>query len=205
MTTKTLLSGHNLTCIRQDRILFEQLNLHVCEGDILQIKGRNGAGKTSLLRILAGLARPYEGQVHYPTTPLDDETPDLLYIGHKQGMKSDLTAQDNLEFYQQLHAYSTPPLQALKALQLDGFESICAHQLSAGQQKRNALARLIGAPYAMWIIDEPFSALDAIGVAYLEHLFLEHARQGGCLIFTTHQSSKVQSYEKFRVLDLHRN
>tara|TARA_B100001094_G_scaffold333359_1_gene411083 strand:+ start:21263 stop:21880 length:618 start_codon:yes stop_codon:yes gene_type:complete len=204
MAAQTLLSGCNLTCIRQDRILFEHLHLDVHEGDILQVQGRNGAGKTSLLRILAGLSRPYEGHVRYPQADQEAEQSNILYIGHKQGLKSDLSTQENLDFYQRLHAYPVTPLDALTRLQLDGFEDTSTHHLSAGQQKRNALARLIHAPYNIWIVDEPFSALDTTGITHLEQLFLQHVYQGGCLIFTTHQPSKVQNYEKFRVLDLHK-
>jgi len=203
--TTPLLSANNLTCIREERILFEQLNLQINAGDIVQIEGPNGAGKTSLLRILAGLSEPYEGQVFFYDNQQKQSIHDdgelfhqnLVYLGHLPGVKGEMSAAENLTFNLALHGLNTGSVDAnLSEVNLLGFEDSLASHLSAGQHRRIALARLFASQTLakkakIWILDEPFTAIDKQGVANLERLFLQHAQQGGCVILTTHQDLTI--------------
>ena len=187
-----LLRAEQLTCIKQDRILFEHLDVAVYPGDIIQVAGPNGAGKTSLLRILAGLAQPHEGQVLYNETPIGADPEQyhqsLLYIGHKAGVKAELSAEENLQFSLALHQHDANQAEALlESVGLLGFEDSLAAQLSAGQHRRISLAQLWSSHAKVWILDEPFTAIDVKGVAAIEQQILSHAQQGGCVILTTHQ------------------
>ncbi|SDK35365.1 heme exporter protein A [Ferrimonas sediminum] len=202
-----LLSANELTCIREERILFDGLSFAVHGGDIIQIEGPNGAGKTSLLRILAGLSRPYAGDVHYrgnPTTEVrDDFHADLLYLGHLPGVKSELTAEENLAFNLNIAGYNDVDIRAtLAKVNLTGFEEHPAGHLSAGQHRRIALARLWHSDAKIWILDEPLTAIDKKGVAELEQLMLDHANRGGCVILTTHQDLQLVGADRLKKLRL---
>jgi heme exporter protein A len=191
-----LLSANQLTCIREERILFEKLNFSINCGDIIQVEGPNGAGKTSLLRILAGLSQPYEGQVQFNHTSIHDErelfNQNLHYIGHLAGIKGEMTAQENLEFNLNLCGLdSTEAEKTLNQVNLLGFEDALASHLSAGQHRRIALAKLWQSKAPIWILDEPFTAIDKNGVKKLEELMIKHAKSGGCVILTTHQDLSI--------------
>jgi len=191
-----LLNSHQLTCIREERILFEELSFSVCSGDIIQIEGPNGAGKTSLLRILAGLSQPYEGSVNFKGKSINDDRElynlNLLYIGHLAGIKGEMTAQENLAFNLALSGLDhTAAEQTLSEVNLLGFEDALASHLSAGQHRRIALAKLWQSKAPIWILDEPFTAIDKNGVIKLEKLIVEHAKAGGCVILTTHQDLNI--------------
>lgn len=190
--TETLLSARNLTCIREERMLFEALELDFSAGDIIQIEGPNGAGKTSLLRILAGLSQPYDGNIYFQHVDISEQREDfhqnLLYLGHLPGVKGEMTAKENLAFNLALHGLNSSDAEAtLAEVNLFGFEDTLASHLSAGQHRRIALARLWQSQDKIWILDEPFTAIDKVGVKKLEQLFLQHADNGGCVILTTHQ------------------
>lgn len=196
--SNALLHAEKLTCIREDRILFEELSCQFDAGDIVQIAGPNGAGKTSLLRILAGLSQPYEGEVLYKNTPLSKNielyNQNLTYIGHLAGVKGEMSAQENLEFYLAMHGQQASEAEnTLANVNLLGFEDALASHLSAGQHRRIALARLWQCPKPIWILDEPFTAIDKQGVKNLESLFIEHADNGGCVILTTHQDLSIDA------------
>jgi heme exporter protein A len=195
--SSSLLRAQQLTCIREDRLLFDELTFAVCPGDIVQIEGPNGAGKTSLLRILAGLSLPYEGKVLYRQQNITKSTEqfnqDLLYLGHLPGVKGEMTAQENLEFNLALQGLDNhQAAYHLQQVNLLGFEDALAAHLSAGQHRRIALARLWQSAAKIWILDEPFTAIDKNGVAKLEQLFVRHAQQGGCVILTTHQDLSIE-------------
>jgi heme exporter protein A len=187
-----LISAQQLTCIREERILFEQLPVQINAGDIVQVEGPNGAGKTSLLRILAGLSQPFEGEVCFNNTPIEQcreyYHQHLLYLGHLPGVKGEMTAAENLHFNLALHGVNTQGIATnLTDVDLLGFEDSLASHLSAGQHRRIALARLLNTNATVWILDEPFTAIDKQGVTKLEQLFIKHADRGGCVILTTHQ------------------
>jgi len=188
----------NLSCVRDERTLFSGLSFTVLPGEMVQIEGRNGAGKTSLLRILAGLSSPDAGEVRWQGVNTrrqrDVFHQELLYLGHQPGIKSVLTAFENLAFYLSVSspsvrgdAASEAIYQALENVGLLGYEDVAVAQMSAGQQRRVALARLWLSNAPLWILDEPLTAIDKQGVATLTALFGQHAEQGGMVLLTTHQ------------------
>lgn len=173
-------------------MLFENLDLNICPGEIVQIEGANGSGKTSLLRILAGLSLPYEGEVFFQDKPIaqirEQFHQNLLFLGHLAGVKGEMSAQENLAFNLALHGLEISSAEdTLSEVNLLGFEDALASHLSAGQHRRIALAKLWQSRAPIWILDEPFTAIDKLGVKKLEELFLKHASNGGCVILTTHQ------------------
>ncbi|WP_112481014.1 cytochrome c biogenesis heme-transporting ATPase CcmA [Vibrio variabilis] len=189
-----MLEVTNLTAIRDERVLFENLSFSLQIGDLVQIEGRNGTGKTTLMRIVAGLGDKEEGDIKWNGESIQSNREDfhqsLLFLGHQTGVKRDLTAFENLRFYQSIHAPLTSDQQIFTALTqvgLAGREDVPVAQLSAGQQRRVALARLWLSEQMLWILDEPLTAIDKQGVKVLENLFLEHANKGGIVLLTTHQ------------------
>ncbi len=196
-----------LSCERDWRLLFERLDLQVAAGDMLQIAGPNGSGKTSLLRLLSGLMQPTAGAVMLKGQALDSQRGELarnlLWIGHAAGIKGLLSAEENLTWLCALHQPATREAiwQALAAVGLRGFEDVPCHTLSAGQQRRVGLARLFLSPPPLWILDEPFTALDKAGVAQLEGHLAVHCEAGGMVVLTTHHTL-VEKPAGFRELDL---
>ncbi len=189
-----MLEAKDLACIRDDRVLFSRLCFRVAPGDIVQIEGINGAGKTSLLRILAGLASPARGEVLWRRRNISLERGeyhrDLLYIGHQTGIKLALTPFENLAFYQAAGGgprNEKAVWQALEQVGLLGYEELPAAGLSAGQQRRVALARLWLSPARLWILDEPFTAIDKQGAVRLMSLFAGHSAARGMVLLTTHR------------------
>ncbi|HIG8797901.1 TPA: cytochrome c biogenesis heme-transporting ATPase CcmA [Raoultella terrigena] len=185
-----MLHAEQLTCIYDERLLFQALTLTVNRGEMLQVSGDNGSGKTSLLRLLCGLARPESGVVSWQGEPLssvrDAFHQQLLWCGHKPGVKAALTADENLRFF---FAQTSPRAreEALAAMGLAGYEDVALSQLSAGQQRRVALTRLWLTSATLWILDEPFTALDATAVERLTRRLEQHVQAGGSVILTTHQ------------------
>ena len=188
----------NLSCVRDERTLFSGLSFTLEPGEIVQIEGRNGAGKTSLMRILAGLSSADAGEVRWQGVNTrrqrDVFHQQLLYLGHQPGIKSVLTAFENLAFYLSVNRPSGKAetdadaiYQALDNVGLLGYEDVTVAQMSAGQQRRVALARLWLSTAPLWILDEPLTAIDKQGVATLINLFEQHAEQGGMVLLTTHQ------------------
>lgn len=198
---KVVLRGRQLACERDERELFKDLDLSVADGDMLRIEGPNGSGKTSLLKILTAQLVPNSGALEWHGRPLprvrDDYLRSLLYIGHTPGVTASLTAQENLEWAAALagrHANAAVIERALANAGLYGFETVPAGQLSAGQQRRVALARLELIPRPLWILDEPFTALDRAGVDWLEQRLLAHRDAGGAIVLTTHHDFIASQY-----------
>ncbi|MGY4676798.1 cytochrome c biogenesis heme-transporting ATPase CcmA [Pasteurella sp. P03HT] len=206
MQKSAQLKIENLACQRGDHLLFSALDLTIKSGDFIQIEGHNGIGKTSLLRIIVGLAQQFEGKVWWNNQLIqhqrEDYQYDLLYLGHHSGVKPELTAWENLKFYQQISASEQGDevcWQVLETVGLLGREDIPAAQLSAGQQRRIALARLWLSKAPLWVLDEPFTAIDKRGVQVLTALFEQHVQQGGIVIFTSHQDVQSASLQKVRL------
>lgn len=202
------LVASELACVKRDRTLFENLSFSMTSGDLLHLRGPNGAGKTSLLRILTGLSSPASGLVTYNQKPLFDADSEyfeaLVYVGHKAGLNQHLSAMDNLRFWsaqQRLGFESETAFDVLEKLGLTGLEEMPVRFLSAGQQRRVALSRLWLKPSRVWILDEPFTALDVEGVALLEQRFNEHVEKGGMILTTSHQVLS-ERIAKYKVLDL---
>ena len=192
--SELLLSAKDIDCERDDRLLFHRLSFDVCAGDLVQIEGPNGSGKTSLLRILSGLSRHFEGEFLWKGQEAAHQSEDfyqnLLYFGHKPGVKAALTPRENLAWYAAM--YPTQPDisidHALAKVGLSGFEDVPCRALSAGQQRRVSLARLHLSASQLWVLDEPFTAIDKQGVAEQEALIAQHAANGGAVIITTHHA-----------------
>ena len=193
-TLATRLKIVGLQCIRDDRILFDQLNFSVSKGQLLQIEGANGTGKTSLLRILCGLTLPTEGTVLWDDCDIESIKAqyweNLIYIGHSNGIKGDLTPLENLAMARALGSHPTEISleDALEYVGLRGFEDGATRTLSAGQQRRVALARLLITKAQLWILDEPFTALDKKAIVHIEDLLDTHAHQGGMAVLTSHHT-----------------
>ena len=205
--TSPLLEAVALACERDWRILFEHLELRLVPGEMLQVAGPNGSGKTSLLRLMAGLMQPTSGEILLNGRPLAAQRAELarnlLWIGHAAGIKGLLTAEENLTWLCALHqpAEREAIWQALAAVGLRGFEDVPCHTLSAGQQRRVALARLYLPGPSLWVLDEPFTALDKAAVVQLEHHLAAHCEQGGLVVLTTHHELMVKP-SGYRELDL---
>lgn len=184
-----LLEVRSLSLVRGGRELFQDLSFEVLPGHLLQIEGANGAGKTSLIRILSGLSRyGFEGEVtrHAP----------MLYLGHHPAVKALLTPRENLAWHVAGEgAYADEQIEtALAMVGLYGYEDVPSHALSAGQHRRVNLARLYLSDSPLWLLDEPFTAIDKGGVEQLETLLVQHVERGGAVVMTSHQSLQV-TYE----------
>lgn len=202
-----LLELKHLGCERDGRVLFAGLDVTINAGDIVQIEGPNGAGKTTLLRALTGLLPDYEGSITWRGESVSknrvDYLSELLFLGHLPGVKKTLSPRENLAFLSRLHqAVDINAIDSsLEKVGLFGYEDVPGHQLSAGQLRRIALARLYFSTAPLWILDEPFTAIDKQGVANLEALFTEHASRGGCVILTTHQAPTLTQLKRINLKD----
>lgn len=184
--------ARSLECIRDDRVLFDDLCFTINPGEALVLEGRNGSGKTSLLRIISGIRLPESGQVLWEGEDIFRLGPEFhehtAYLGHKDGSKLDLTPLENLRIAQGLgKAREGISLEeSLEQVGLYGFEDVPTRNLSAGQQRRLAIARLLVTDAKLWILDEPFTSLDRKGIEQMERLFEAHLQRGGMAAMTTH-------------------
>jgi heme exporter protein A len=189
-----MLSAHGLSCVRGERPLFAGVDLALEPGQWLHVRGANGVGKTSLLRLLAGLSQPAEGEIRWQGEPIADcaalYRSNLLFLGHQGALKDDLTALENIELAGALDGSPAPRAEvgaALRRFGLQGREELPVRVLSAGQKRRVLLARLLTRKARLWVLDEPFTALDAKAVTMLSDLIAEHVAQGGMAVVTSHQ------------------
>ena len=193
------LSLGNLACTRGNRELFNGLSLVVKPGQLLRVRGANGAGKTSLLRMLCGLLLPTSGQVLWHGKPLAAQREkfgqDLMYLGHAAALKDELSPLENLLDACALAGRKPKVAAAMAALQgagLRGNERTPARRLSQGQRRRSALARLALSQNApLWILDEPFNALDTAASAWLTGLIEAHLKHAGMVVLTSHQDMPI--------------
>lgn len=185
----TILAAENLACQRAGRLVFRGVSLQLDSGGAVLITGRNGAGKSSLLRLLAGLLSPLTGTVQTHEMPQDDRRL-FGYVGHQDAVKPTLTALENLAFWAALadrrEAHSRAQL-ALEAFDIERLADLPGRILSAGQKRRLSLGRLLVAPARIWLLDEPSVALDQDGVLRLETEIGRHQLAGGAVIVATHQ------------------
>jgi heme exporter protein A len=201
----------DVACRRGDRLLFSGLTETLAAGELLWLRGGNGRGKTSLLRLVAGLAAPEQGQVLWGDAPArrrPDFDHQLVYIAHANALKDDLTAAESLAFLARVHGRdaSAPAVRAaLARLGLAGRERTPTRSLSQGLRRRVALARLaLETAPALWVLDEPFDALDIAGTATLHALLAAHRARGGSVLLTSHHLhlDAQAASAGFRVLDL---
>jgi len=188
----------SLSCERGYRELFDNLNFELQAGEILHIKGENGTGKTSLLRILAGLALPVEGSIFFHGYDCrkyrSEYNEHIAFIGHKPGIKMELTPVENIQSYCDLGTGKTRQqiLDILYQVGLYGFEEMYCNQLSAGQKRRVALAQAILSDAKLWILDEPFTSLDVVGIEFFLKMIQQHVESGGMILLTTHQEVNLK-------------
>jgi heme exporter protein A len=195
-----LLEGAQLACTRGDQCLFEGLDLRVASGECLHVRGANGAGKTSLLRQLAGLSTPTAGEVRWNATAIgacrDAYRSALVYVGHAAGTKGELSALENLRFAAALDGVELEEGEAAAALDrvgLGGREDLPVRDMSQGQRRRVALSRLVWRKAPLWVLDEPLTALDAPAIDLMGDLLQSHVDQGGLVVMTSHQPLPVRA------------
>lgn len=191
-----MLETTGLACERGGLRLFSGVGFSLAPGGLLRVRGANGSGKTTLLRALAGLTRPAEGTIRWRGHPIGEEDRGaLLFVGHAPAVKDELTVQENLLFSCRLSFQSISVSKIKSALEQLGIAHLAdlpARFLSQGQRKRAALARLaLAAATPLWLLDEPFAALDADGIARLCGLCGAHLAAGGLLVLTSHQDVPI--------------
>lgn len=196
--SEPLLQAVDLECERDERLLFQNLSFSIVPGTLTRVEGPNGSGKTTLLRILAGLNDAWSGDILWCGQPRGHDRESFhrntLYLGHRPGIKPLLTPMENLRA---LMAGRRPVndevlAQALAGTGLAGYEHVPCRNLSAGQQRRVALARLLIADEPLWLLDEVFTAIDADGVQAIETLLRQRAAEGGAILVTTHHDLQVE-------------
>lgn len=195
-----MLKTHDLTCVRGDRLLFKNINIELKAGGLLYVLGDNGSGKSSLLKLLCGLLTPESGSVLWCDQNIKHEPEafqsNLTYIGHLNGLKDELSALENLSLSVAVSGKSLSENQLLAALAATGMERY-AHlpvgELSLGQKKRVALTRLWLTTNPLWILDEPFAALDTATITLLASRLTQHLSNGGMVVMTSHQDVAIQA------------
>ena len=200
-----MLEAQGLDCERGGRALFRNLSFSVKGGELLRVAGANGSGKSSLLRILCGLLAPAAGEVRWKSAPIrslgEEYSRELVYLGHASAVKDDLSAAENLDISCRLAGAEGSAASIRDALGRFGVpDGPVLRRLSQGQRRRAALARLaLSAAAPLWLLDEPFSALDAQGIGLLNGLLAQRLAQGGMIVLTTHQDPGIAAA---RVIEL---
>ncbi len=190
------LDVENISCIRDERMLFENLSFSLSSGTMLLLEGRNGAGKTTLLRILSGLRQPESGMIRWNHTDINDLGyefyQDVSFLGHHNALKADLTAVENLQVSIALSAGSEISIEsALDAVRLAGYEDELVKKFSAGMKRRLAIAKLLVLDTPLWVLDEPFTSVDVNGIAMIEQFIVDHLQKQGLVIMTSHHEVNI--------------
>lgn len=190
----TVLEAIRLVCTRGDSTLFTSLSFQVEQGSVLRIAGPNGSGKTSLLRLLCGLGQPDDGEIRWRGTSIcacrENYQSEMIYVGHANALKEDLLVEENLRFALQLNGERPTDdaiYQALEGTGLAHLVGMPVRALSAGQRRRIALIRLVVSRARLWILDEPFVALDHFAMAALAKCLETHVERGGSVVYTSHE------------------
>ncbi len=190
----------NLCCQKGYNLLFENLSFEINSGEVLKISGPNGSGKTSLLRLLAGLSSFDSGSINYDAFPLNSEkyNLDFLYLGHLAALSPELSCIENLKYSSLLgnNKLEIDFSSALKKAGLEKFENELVGTLSAGQKKRIALSLLFVTQSKVWLLDEPFSSLDSKAINIFEQTIEDHCSLGGMCILTTHQECNIKNIKE---------
>jgi heme exporter protein A len=191
---------NNLSCQRGYKLLFENLSFELNSGEVLKVSGPNGSGKTSLMKILAGLSSFETGSIDYDETKINSEryNLDFLYLGHLAALSPELSCLENLKYTMRLgnDNLDLDFSDALKKVGLEKFENELVGQLSAGQKKRIALSLLFITQSKVWLLDEPFSALDSKAIKIIETRVEDHCNSGGICILTTHQECNIKNMKE---------
>ena len=194
---RSTLSADKLECVRNDMVLFSDLALSVSSGEVLQVVGPNGCGKTSLLRILCGLATPNEGSVYWNDRSIHEYNGEYIknvsYVGHHNGIKVELTPAENLQVSNALSSTQNgmSAAEALKQFGLYGYEDTPVGKLSSGQKRRVALSRLLLTHAHLWILDEPFTSVDGEGRKFIADVLKTHMKSGGMLVLVSHEPVEI--------------
>ena len=196
-TLTELLSGTELCLLRGERCLFRELNFALSAGELMLVQGANGCGKTSLLRAIAGLLELETGYISWQGVPTTKDrqsfSGDLVWMAHRVGFKGDLTLVENLRFEAGLRSASLAEIDAvLDRLRLSSLTDLPLRSLSAGQQRRVALARMLTSDARLWLMDEPFTNLDRDGRMLVEDLISEHLAEDGLCIVAAHQDVRLE-------------
>ncbi|MAZ03161.1 MAG: heme ABC transporter ATP-binding protein CcmA [Sneathiella sp.] len=187
-------SVHNLACQRADQIIFDNVSFSLAPGEAIWVRGRNGAGKSSLLRICARLLKPLEGSISWQGENILDDPENYVgayqYLGHQDALKSAMTVEENIKFWADFHGEADVS-SALAEFDLIPLRNVSADILSQGQKKRVNLARLAASPASLWILDEPLSALDRHYISQFRTRLSRHLATGGMAIYATHQDLEL--------------
>lgn len=206
MSSSASLETRDLSCNRNDRLLFEHLDFVLEPGQMLVVEGPNGCGKTSLLRILTGLRMADSGEILWRGDPIDrlagDYYEKVSYVGHHDGVKHELSCLENLRLARAMGMPSTADLDdILEQVNLYAYGETEVGSLSAGQKRRLALARLLATDSMLWILDEPFTSLDKASMAMFASLFEYHLQRQGLIVMTSHHDISIptQSVQRLQL------
>jgi len=203
LAVKNILKVENLAFVRNDLVQFEPISFVLSLGESLHLEGANGSGKTTFFQLLIGMLQPSAGKLYFRDQLFKDcrfeYLSDILFIGHQAGVKSALSVEENLRW---MSPDNTTPKQitlALKAVELAHYANIPCHNLSAGQHRRVALARLMTSNASLWYLDEPFAALDKQGVDFIESCMQNHLEKGGSIVFSSHQDLAKMAARRYKL------